>query len=166
MLFALAVPFISHKLGYETIFALGIGYSVVIGLFVGAAVSLYTAASVIAIFLTTVALFVIMSGVGYFTRADLTRMGPLLSIGAIAVIVGIFINLLLGSSMLSIIISLIAIPLLLAMVAYESQALRNFFFVSTNQQDVNKATALGALTLYMSFVAIFTHLLNLLGQRE
>jgi FtsH-binding integral membrane protein len=78
----------------------------------------------------------------------------------IASIVNIFI----GSSVMAMVISALAIIIFLGLTAYDTQQIREMLMV----EDENSSTqeVVGALTLYLDFVNIFLNLLNLFGDRK
>ena len=83
-------------------------------------------------------------------------------IGFIAALIVMVINMFIGSSLLSMGISLIVIPLYLFATAYDVQMLREMY----DQQygDSEKSLAIfGALILYINIKGLFIHILNFLG---
>lgn len=124
--------------------------------------AMHTAANVTMAFSAAVITSAVAGLYGYTTKKDLSKWGGLLMIGFIAALIVMVINMFIGSSLLSIGISLIVIPLYLFATAYDVQMLREMY----DQQygDSEKSLAIfGALILYINIKGLFIHILNFLG---
>lgn len=143
--------------------ALLLGFAAIMGLSISGLVSLFTGTSIFTAFLGATVLFGTMSLFGYFTKQSLDSWGKYLLIGLIAVIICSIINLFIGSTVMQTIISAVAIVLFMALTAYDTQNIREQ--VSISEQD-HTPEILGALSLYMNFINIFTSLLQLIGVKE
>jgi FtsH-binding integral membrane protein len=119
--------------------------------------------SVVTAFLGASVLFGTMSLYGYFTKNSLDSWGKYLFIGLIAIVIASVINIFIGSSIASMVISAVAIVLFLGLTAYDTQQIREQ--VRYADED-HRAEVLGALSLYLNFINIFTSLLNLTGSRN
>lgn len=139
------------------------GFAGIMGISTATVFAAFTTNSVITAFLGAAILFGTMSLWGYFTKQDLHSWGRYLLIGLIAVIVASLVNLFLGSSMMQIVISAVAIVLFLAMTAYDTQNIREQVSVDGN---TTAPEILGALSLYINFINIFVSLLQLFGERK
>jgi FtsH-binding integral membrane protein len=107
-------------------------------------------------------LFGTMSIWGYFTRQNLDSLGKFMFIGLIAVIIVAIINLFIGSSVLAMVVSTIAIIVFLGLTAYDTQRIREMI----SEDDSNSIEVLGALSLYLNFINIFLNLLSLFGGKR
>jgi FtsH-binding integral membrane protein len=107
-------------------------------------------------------LFAVMSFYGYFTRRDLTSMGQFLFVGLIAIVIASIINIFIGSSVMQMVISAIAIVIFLGLTAYDTQRLREM----VSYENDGKMEVWGALSLYLNFINIFLSLLQLFGNRN
>jgi FtsH-binding integral membrane protein len=103
-----------------------------------------------------------MSVYGYFTKKDLSSMGQMLFVGLIAIILAGIINIFIGSTVLQMVISALAIIIFLGLTAYDTQRIRQELSVETT--DV--AEIRGALSLYMDFINLFLNLLQLFGEKK
>jgi FtsH-binding integral membrane protein len=108
-------------------------------------------------------LFGTMSIYGYFTKKDLTSMGQLMFVGLIAIVIASVINIFIGSTLMQMVISAIAIIVFLGLTAYDTQRIREMVSVGG---DTGKQEVMGALTLYLDFINLFIHLLQLFGNRK
>jgi FtsH-binding integral membrane protein len=104
-----------------------------------------------------------MSFYGYFTKRSLESVGQFMFIGLIAIIIASIVNIFIGSSVMTMVISAIAIVIFLGLTAYDTQQIREM--VSVDNPDT-PAEILGALTLYLDFINIFVNLLQLFGTKN
>lgn len=164
LVFVFLVPLaINAGIPREGALALLLAFAGVMGLSVSGLVAMFTGYSVFTAFLGAAVLFGSMSLYGYFTKQNLDSWGKYLLIGLIAIIICSIINVFIGSSFAQQVISAIAIVLFMALTAYDTQQIRES--VSVVGED-HKAEILGALSLYINFINIFTSLLNLFGTKE
>lgn len=143
--------------------ALLLGFAAIMGLSLSGLIAMFTGASVFTAFLGATVLFGTMSFYGYFTKQSLDSWGKYLLVGLIAIVICSIINVFIGSSMFQTVISAIAILLFMALTAYDTQQIREQ--VSIEGED-HKAEILGALSLYLNFINIFTSLLQLFGSKD
>ncbi len=139
------------------------GFAALMGLSLAAIFNAYTTASLAAAFVSSAILFGTMSLYGYFTKQSLDSWGKYLLVGVIAIVIASLINLFIGSSLMTMIISAVAVIVFLALTAYDTQNIREMVSVedSTAAQEIT-----GALSLYLNFVNIFVSLLQLFGDRK
>lgn len=104
-----------------------------------------------------------MSFYGYFTKKDLTSIGSFMFVGLIAIIIASIINIFIGSTVMQMVISAIAIIIFLGLTAYDTQKIRQLV---SNDIDTGREEVLGALSLYLDFINLFIHLLQLFGNRK
>jgi FtsH-binding integral membrane protein len=103
-----------------------------------------------------------MSGYGYFTKQSLDSMGKFMIVGLIAIIIASIVNIFIGSTVMQMVISALAIIIFLGLTAYDTQKIREELSVDTNPA----VEVTGALTLYMDFINLFINLLQLFGDRK
>ena len=84
-------------------------------------------------------------------------------VGLIAIIIASVINIFIGSTVLQMVISAIAIIVFLGLTAYDTQKIREMLSVDG---DTGREEVMGALTLYMDFINLFIHLLQLFGIKK
>jgi uncharacterized protein len=123
----------------------------------------FTTASIVSAFMGAAILFGTMSIYGYFTKKSLDSWGSFLFVGLIAVIITSIVNLFIGSTALSMVVSAVAIIVFLGLTAYDTQRIRQD--LSVYEPD-SKAEILGALSLYLNFINLFMSLLQLFGGRK
>jgi FtsH-binding integral membrane protein len=138
-------------------------FAAVMGLSFSTIFIVYNLGSIVSAFMGAAILFVTMSGYGYFTKRSLESVGQFMFIGLIAIVIASIINIFIGSSVMTMVISALAIIIFLGLTAYDTQQIREI--VSVFEPDSN-AEIVGALTLYMDFINLFLNLLQLFGGRK
>jgi FtsH-binding integral membrane protein len=133
---------------------MGLSFSMIFGVF--------NMGSIVSAFMGAAILFGVMSGYGYFTKKDLSSMGRMMFVGLIAIVIASIVNIFIGSSVMQMVISALAIIIFLGLTAYDTQRIREELSVDTTPA----AEVSGALTLYMDFINLFLNLLQLFGERK
>ena len=124
--------------------------------------AVFTMGSIVSAFMGAAILFGVMSGYGYFTKRSLDSLGKFMIVGLIAIIIASIVNIFIGSTVMQMVISALAIIIFLGLTAYDTQKIREE--VSVDTSDVVEIR--GALTLYMDFINLFINLLQLFGDRK
>jgi FtsH-binding integral membrane protein len=138
-------------------------FAAVMGLSFSTIFIVYKLGSIVSAFMGAAVLFASMSGYGYFTRRSLESVGQFMFIGLVAIVVASIINIFVGSSVATMVISALAIVIFLGLTAYDTQQIRQL--VSVEEPGTN-VEVIGALTLYMDFINLFLNLLQLFGGRK
>lgn len=120
---------------------------------------MYSMGSIFTAFMGAGVLFGVMSFYGYFTKQSLENVGQFMMIGLIAIIIASLINIFIGSTVLQMVISAIAIVVFLGLTAYDTQTIREQLMDNVD----STAEIYGALTLYLDFINLFISLLQLIG---
>ena len=134
-------------------------FAALMGLSFAVIFAVYTMSSIFTAFMGAGVLFGTMSFFGYFTKKDLSELGSLLFVGLIAIIIASIINIFIGSTVMQMVISAIAIIIFLGLTAYDTQQIREM--VTYDADD--GVEVMGALTLYLDFINLFLNLLQLFG---
>jgi len=138
------------------------GFAALMGLSFATIFAVFTMGSIVSAFMGAAILFGVMSGYGYFTKQSLDSMGKFMFVGLIAIIIASIVNIFIGSTVMQMVISALAIIIFLGLTAYDTQKIREELSVDTNPA----AEVSGALTLYMDFINLFINLLQLFGDRK
>jgi FtsH-binding integral membrane protein len=167
IMFAPLVAILGMSLAYErmsksTLQILLYGFAVLMGLSFATIFIVYQIGSIVSAFMGAAILFGTLSFYGYFTKKDLSSWGTFLLVGLIALIITSIVNIFIGSSVLAMTLSAIAIIIFLGLTAYDTQRIREMV---TYEND-GKAEVMGALSLYLNFINIFLSLLQLFGNRN
>jgi FtsH-binding integral membrane protein len=154
--------------------ALGVfaGFSALTGFALSPLVLAYTGASVATAFFVAAAMFAGASAYGYFSQKSLSSWGTFLILCVWGLLAAVVVNLVLvlfGVSVpgLSFAISLIAVPLFAGLTAWEVNTMKETFLsYGGNELTRSRLAILSATSLYMNFITMFIHLLNLIGERR
>jgi len=142
-------------------------YAALVGVSLGSIFLIYTHTSIVRVFFITAASFGALSLWGYTTNRDLTGMGSFLIMGLFGIIIASLVNIFLVSSMMQWIISVVGVLIFAGLTAYDTQRLKSEYIYGAMDGDVMERSAImGALSLYLDFLNLFTMLLQLLGTRD
>jgi FtsH-binding integral membrane protein len=142
-------------------------FSLAMGISLSTIFLVYTHESVVRVFFITAASFGALSLWGYTTQRDLSAMGAFLMMGLIGIIIASLVNMFLGSSGLQFIISVLGVLIFAGLTAWDTQRLKSEYVYGRMEGDVAaRASIMGALSLYLNFINLFTFLLQLFGQRN
>jgi len=133
------------------------------GLSMATVFAIYTMGSIVSAFMGAAILFGTMSAYGYFTKQSLEGMGKLMFVGLIAIIIASIINIFIGSTVMQMVISAIAIIIFLGLTAYDTQQIREMIMEGGADDGVEIS---GAISLYLDFINLFMNLLNLFGDKK
>lgn len=167
--FVLVLSFGINKLSVPVATAVFYLFAVAMGVSLSTIFVLYTTASIAKVFFISAATFGAASIYGYTTKRDLTSMGGFLIMGAVGILIAGIVNIWLQSSMMSFVISCIAVLVFTGLTAFETQKLREEYLSQGavyGFDSAAKSSIFGALELYLNFINIFVHLMNLLGERK
>jgi FtsH-binding integral membrane protein len=138
------------------------GFAALMGLSFATIFAVFTMGSIVSAFMGAAILFGVMSVYGYFTKQSLDSMGKFMFVGLIAIVIASIVNIFIGSTVMQMVISALAIIIFLGLTAYDTQKIREELSVETS----GVAEVRGALTLYMDFINLFINLLQLFGDRK
>jgi FtsH-binding integral membrane protein len=138
------------------------GFAALMGLSFATIFAVFTMGSIVSAFMGAAILFAVMSGYGYFTKRSLDSLGKFMFVGLIAIIIASIVNIFIGSTVMQMVISALAIIIFLGLTAYDTQQIREMVSVDTSPA----VEVSGALTLYMDFINLFLNLLQLFGGRK
>ena len=139
------------------------GFAALMGLSFAMIFAIFTMGSIVSAFMGAAILFSTMSFYGYFTKRSLESLGQFMMVGLFAIFIASIINIFVGSTVVQMVISALAIIIFLGLTAYDTQQIREELSIGG---DTDVAEVRGALTLYMDFINLFINLLQLLGDRK
>jgi FtsH-binding integral membrane protein len=142
-------------------------YAALLGVSLASLFMVYTQTSIVRVFFIAAASFGALSLYGYTTQRDLTSLGSFLVMGLFGVIIAALVNLFLASSVLQWVISIVGVMVFSGLTAWDTQRLKNeYIYFAMDGASAQRSAIIGALTLYLDFINLFTLLLQLLGERE
>jgi uncharacterized protein len=140
-----------------------VAYSALNGVTLSVMALVYTANSIASTFVITAGMFGAMSIYGYMTKRDLTSWGSFLFMGLIGVVIASVVNIFVGSSAVSWLISGIGVIVFTGLTSYDTWKIKELAAQGT---EGRKPAILGALTLYLDFINLFLMLLRFTGNRR
>ena len=159
----LALTFASERFNTGQLKLFLYAFAALMGLSTATIFAVFTMGSIVSAFMGAAILFAVMSGYGYFTKQSLDSMGKFMIVGLIAIILASIVNIFIGSTVMQMVISALAIIIFLGLTAYDTQKIREAVSVDG---DTGREEVLGALTLYMDFINLFVNLLQLFGIKK
>jgi FtsH-binding integral membrane protein len=137
-------------------------YAASLGITVGLIVTAYPTASVVTAFLSASAMFGAAALYGATTKRSLAGLGGVLFMALIGLIVASLLNVFLGSSTITWVISIVGVVIFTALTAYDVQRIQAGD-LAARTGSMEKAAVIGALHLYLDFINLFLFLLRLFG---
>jgi FtsH-binding integral membrane protein len=141
-------------------------FAALMGLSLSSIFLVYTHASIARVFFITAASFGALSLYGYTTKRDLSAMGSFLIMGLFGLIIASVVNLFLGSSALQFIVSCVGVLVFAGLTAFDTQRIKEMYDYNDDGTLSGRKAIMGALSLYLNFINMFTMLLSLFGNRQ
>ncbi len=142
-------------------------FAAAMGLSLSSIFLIFTGESITQVFFATAAAFGALSLYGYTTKSNLSAFGTFLFMGVVGILVASLFNLWLKSSALQFAISAIGVLVFAGLTAYDTQRIKDGYYqVMGDTMATSKAAIMGALSLYLDFINMFTMLLSLFGKRQ
>jgi hypothetical protein len=141
----------------------------VMGLSMASIFLVFTGESIARVFFITAGTFGAVSLYGYTTKADLSRFGTFLFMGLIGIVIASLVNIFVGSSALQFAISVIGVLVFTGLTAWDTQRLKEEYLGSFQYAGGDlaaKGAIMGALSLYLNFINLFTMMLQLFGTQR
>lgn len=141
-----------------------IAFSALTGFALAPITLVYTGASVVTAFIVAAATFAGAAAYGFFNKKSMAPMGRIMSMIGMGLFAAIIVNIFVGSSGFSMILSYAIIPFVTIATAFEVNQLKEIYQQNGGDEGESSQMAIfGAATLYMNFVVLFLHLLRILG---
>lgn len=140
-------------------------YSALNGFTLSFIIAQYTGAIVLSAFLSSALLFFVMALIGRVTNKDLSGMRKALMAALIGIVLASLVNIFLGSSGMSFMISIISVVIFSGLIAYDNQMIKNVYYQTGGRVQDGWAISM-ALSLYLDFINLFLNLLRILGRND
>ena len=141
-------------------------YAGLMGISLSSIFMVYTATSITRVFFITAASFAGLSLYGYTTQRSLSAFGSFLVMGLWGLVIASLVNIFLASSMLTFIMSVAGVLIFAGLTAYDTQKIKEMYWVGDGGEVAAKKAVMGALTLYLDFINLFLMLLRFFGDRR
>lgn len=142
------------------------GYAALMGLSLSSIFLVFTGQSIVQTFFVTAASFGALSLYGYTTKRSLSAMGSFLIMGLFGLIIASIVNIFLASSALGFAICAIGVLIFAGLTAYDTQKIKEMYYDADDATVMGRKAIMGALTLYLDFINLFTFLLQFMGNRN
>ena len=154
------------KMSAQTATGLFLLYSALNGATLSFIFLVYSGTSIAGVFFITAGTFAVCSVYGMTTKRDLTSLGGFLFMGLVGIIIASLVNMFIGSSAMSMIISYIGVIVFVGLTAYDTQRIKEMALsrpAGLQADAQRKGAILGALSLYLDFINLFLMLLRIFG---
>jgi uncharacterized protein len=144
-------------------------FAAVMGISMASIFLVFTGESIARVFFVTAATFGAVSLYGYTTKRDLSGVGSFLFMGLIGIIIASVVNIFLASSALQFAVSVIGVLVFTGLTAWDTQRLKEQYVGSLQYAGADiasKSAVMGALSLYLNFINLFTMLLQLMSNQR
>ncbi len=142
------------------------GVSVLYGISFSAIALAYAGSDIARAFFITSAMFAGLSIFGYTTKKDLAPIAKFLFMAVIGLVItsltGIFVQ---YSTMMQMGISAVSVLVFAGLTAWETQNMKKMYNAGHGAEINSRLAWSSALSLYISFVVMFTHILRLMSNR-
>lgn len=162
---SLAFMFMIDKISSTSAMYFLFAFAAAMGISLSSIFIVYKLGSIAQVFFITAATFGSASLYGYTTKKNLTSFGSFLIMGALGLVIASVVNIFLASSILTFVVSCLAVLIFTGLTAYDTQQLKSVFD-DTSGEEREKAGIVGALNLYLNFINIFVALIQLIGDKK
>lgn len=140
--------------------------STVYGISFSAIFQYFTGESIARAFFVSTAMFAGLSLYGYTTKKDLSGMASFLVMGMIGLIVLGLINMFVASTLMSNVIAGAGIIVFAGLTAWNTQSMKEMYSPRMDPEIASRLSWVGALNLYIDFIAMFQYVLHFIGDRR
>jgi FtsH-binding integral membrane protein len=165
LVMSLGFTFLVDKISSSTARTFLFVFAAAMGLSLSSIFAVFKMGSIVQVFFISAATFGAASLYGYTTKRDMTNIGSFLIMGVIGLVIASVVNIFLQSSVFALIVSCLAVLIFTGLTAYDTQELKNVYD-SQYDEEMEKSGVIGALGLYMNFINIFVHLLQIIGDKK
>lgn len=156
-----------HRLSTGVATGLFIAYAALTGFTFSTLFYVYTAESIGVVFFITAGTFALVSLYGFTTKTDLTRVGNLAFMGLIGILLASLINFFLRNEAIYWIVTYVGVLVFVGLIASNTQRIKRMAYGLGDDGELrSKASVVGALSLYLSFINLFLSLLRIFGNRK
>ena len=141
-------------------------YSALTGMSLSSLGLIYTGTSIAQTFFICASVFGGMSLYGYTTQKDLTSFGSFFVMGLIGLVIASLVNIFLKSSAIYFATSVIGVIIFMGLIAWDTQKIKQMYFVYGGGELGQKMSIMAAFTLYLDFLNLFLYLLRFFGSKR
>lgn len=142
-----------------------IGLSIVYGISFSVIAVVAEVGTIARAFFVSAGMFAGLSIYGYTTKKDLSGMGTFLVMGIWGLVIASLLNIFFQSTMMQNVIAGVGIVAFSGITVWKTQELKNMYSPSYGDELNSRIAWSGALTLYISFIALFQYIMHFMNQR-
>lgn len=159
---ALVFSFGFRKLPAGVVTVLFYTYAVLTGVTFSTIFIAFELTSIAYAFIATAGVFGIMALIGKNTKADLSKLGTILTVSLLACVLVSIVNIFVGSSGLDIALDCVIILIFMGFTAYDINKIMSLGEFGMDE----KFYIYGAMELYLDFINLFLRILSIFGKRR
>jgi len=143
-------------------------YSVLMGIALTPMILVSSFSTIMIALVLAAVMFACMALFGYKTAKDLSFLGIFLFLGMIGLLLVGIVSIFTGPMgvVFNQVVCLLGVLIFALFAAYDMQNLKNAYYAVGNGEQKDQLAVLGALHMYISFVAMFEYILGLLNSRD
>ncbi|MCM1152973.1 MAG: Bax inhibitor-1/YccA family protein [Muribaculum sp.] len=163
---AIVIPSRLNRMSSGTVLTLFCLFSAIMGVSLAPIFIIYQLGTIVYTLFITAGTFGAMSVYGYFTKADLTKMGTFLIMALFGLIILTIVNIFMHSSTLMWIVSIAGVLIFVGLTAYDTQQVKRMAAANLEPSLADKLSTMAAMNLYLDFINLFLYLLRIFGGRD
>ena len=163
LVMAFMIPARMDRMSSGLVLGLFCLFSALMGVQMAPVFLVYQIGTITYVFFITAGTFGAMSLYGYFTKADLTKIGTFCMFGLFGLIIACVVNIFVTSDAMQWWISIIGVLLFLGLTAWDTQSVKKLARMHTEPAMRDKLATMGAMNLYLDFINLFLFLLRIFG---
>lgn len=160
---AFIIPSRLDKMSTGTVLLCFMLFSAIMGASLSGLFVAYSIGTLTYTFFITAGTFGAMSVYGYFTKADLTKLGTFLLMALFGLIIASLVNIFAHSNTLSWICSIAGVLIFTGLTAYDTQQVKRLAQANPEPALADKLSTMAAMNLYLDFINLFLYLLRFFG---
>lgn len=139
-------------------------YSATVGITFAFVFELYTTESIFTAFFVTAGMFGALAIFGAVTKMDLSKVGAIAFMALIGLILATIVNVFWANETLYWVTTYAGVLIFAALTAYDMQKITQLSKQGLEGEAENRASIIGALSLYLDFINLFLFLLRIFGR--
>lgn len=160
---AIMIPVRMHKMSSGTVLILFLLYAALMGTCLSSIFVLYRLNAIVSTFFITAGTFGAMSVYGFFTKADLTKMGSFLMMALLGLVIAMLVNIFMQSAAMDYVISFAGVLIFTGLTAWDTQSTKQLAAANLDPALTDKLATMSAMNLYLDFINLFLFILRLFG---
>lgn len=168
LVLVIVIGFVVYKLPVTIAKIIFIIYAADMGIIITPLLLMYNLSSVVTVFGATAIIYLALAIIGFTTKKDISKLGPILTISLIGVLVYSLISyFLIRTPLNSLIINAIVVLIFMGFTLYDNHMIKKRYKAFQDYpQLLEKISILSALNLYLDFINLFIRLLAIFGKRR